>query len=180
MNIRIRTVIVVVIVLGFGLVSVVFYVAHRGFSAREKPSRFEEFLARHLRRMATPAEAGRLKNPESLTPEIFQDASSHWMEHCAVCHATDGSGNTVIGRNVYPPAPDMKSSVVQDLSDGELFYIISNGVRFAGMPSWGAEDSPQEIWQLVAFIRRLPKLEPAELKLMEKNSAKEHSHMSMP
>ena len=89
------------------------------------------------------------------------------MDHCASCHGLDGGGNTVIGRNVYPPAPDMREAVTQDLSDGELYYIISNGVRFTGMPAWGGEDSPQEIWELVSFIRRLPSLSPEELKLME-------------
>ncbi len=141
--------------------------ARRGFSAREKPSRLEEFLARHARKIATPAGARELKNPYPATEESLEAARAHWVDHCASCHGLDGSGNTVIGRNVYPPAPDMREAVTQDLSDGELYYIISNGVRFTGMPAWGGEDSPQEIWELVSFIRRLPSLSPEELKLMD-------------
>lgn len=163
---------------------VVWAVKSHGFSAREKPSRVEEFLARHARKIATPAGAKELQNPYPTTPESLAAARAHWVDHCATCHALDGSGNTAIGRNMYPPAPDMKDAETQGLSDGELYYIISNGVRFTGMPAWGGEHSSEETWQLVAFIRRLPSLSPEELKLMEQlatgergsGAAQPHAH----
>ena len=142
-------------------------VARHGFSAREKPSRVEEFFARHARKIATPADARRLRNRYPVTPESLAAARAHWVDHCATCHALDGSGNTALGRNLYPPAPDMRAAYVQTLADGELYYIITNGVRFTGMPAWGGEHTPEQTWQLVAFIRRLPTLSPEELKQME-------------
>lgn len=161
-------------------------VARHGFSAREKPSRLEEFLARHARKIATPAGAKEVQNPYPLTAESLPATREHWLAHCATCHGLDGSGNTVIGRNLYPKAPDMRDATTQGLSDGELYYIITNGVRFTGMPAWGGEDSPEEIWQLVSFIRRLPNLSPEELKLMEQQAAGEqgsgarHTHTHGP
>lgn len=172
--------VVVVLVVGLGYLGVA--IARHGFSAREKPSRVEEFFARHARRIATPAGAKELKNPYPATADSLATARAHWVDHCASCHALDGSGNAVIGRNLYPPAPDMSDAEIQQLSDGELYYIISNGVRFTGMPAWGGEDSPEEIWQLVSFIRRLPNLSPEELMLMEQlatgeaTGAKPHIH----
>jgi hypothetical protein len=59
----------------------------------------------------------------------------------------------------------MRKAVTQDLSDGEIFYIIKNGVRFTGMPGWGGEDD--ENWKLVLFIRRLPALSSREIDLMK-------------
>lgn len=82
-------------------------------------------------------------------------------------HAVDGRGLTTIGRNLYPKVPDMTDAETQQLTDGELFYIITNGVRFTGMPAWGDEDSPESIWALVAFLRRLPQLSPEELKRLQ-------------
>ena len=157
-----------IVVVGGGLY-VAITVWRHGFSAREKPSRLEAFLARHARRIATPAGARDLKNPYRPTDERMTEAREHWVEHCAICHGLDGRGNTAIGRNLYPKAPDMTDTEIQRLTDGELFYIISNGVRFTGMPAWGGEDSPESIWNLVAFIRRLPHphLSPEELKLMQ-------------
>lgn len=150
-----------------GLISLGLWMVQHGFSAREKPSTLEKFLARHARKIATPAGAKALKNPYPVTPESLRAAQAHWVAHCATCHGLDGSANTPLGQNMYPKAPDMRDAATQGLSDGELYYIISNGVRFTGMPAWGGEHSPGETWQLVPFIRRLPRLTPDELKAMK-------------
>jgi hypothetical protein len=70
---------------------------------------------------------------------------------------------------MYPPAPDMRQPDTQNLSDGELFYIIQNGVRLTGMPSWGsgADHDEQDSWKLVRFIRHLPKLTTEEEQEMQ-------------
>jgi mono/diheme cytochrome c family protein len=156
-----------------GLISLGLWMAQHGFSAREKPSRLEEFLARHARKITTPAGAKALKNPYPVTPESLRAAQAHWVDHCASCHGLDGSANTPLGQNMYPQAPDMRDAGTQGLSDGELYYIISNGVRFTGMPAWGSEHTPEETWQLVSFIRRLPHLTPDELKAMKQMAAGE-------
>ncbi len=176
---RKTTFLLAVMALG-GLAYLAVAVSRYGFSAREKPSRFEQFLARHARKIATPAGAKELKNPHAVTPESMAAARAHWVDHCATCHALNGNGNSVLGRNLYPPAADMRQAYVQDLTDGELYYIISNGVRFTGMPAWGGEHSPEETWQLVSFLRRLPMLSPEELKEMEElaaaGAASGHAH----
>lgn len=159
----------VIVAAGLGYLGVA--LARHGFSAKEKPSRFEEFLARHARKIATPAEAKTLQNPQPPTPASLAAAREHWVDHCALCHGLDGSGNTMMGRNLYPKAADLRDAATQNLSDGELYYIISNGVRFTGMPAWGGEHTPEETWQLVSFIRRLPNFSAEELKLMEELAA---------
>src|SRR5205085_6663700 len=84
---------------------------------------------------------------------------------CSLCHANNGSGNTEMGRNMYPPAPDMRAAGTQNLTDGEIFYIIQQGVRFTGMPGWGGED--EDNWKLVLFVRHLPQLSEKELEFMK-------------
>ena len=177
----------VVFVAGFSYLG--FALVNHGFSAREEPSRFEEFLARYARKIATPRDARKLQNPATLTPETMQAVYEHWNDHCSICHGLNGDGESDIGKNLYPKTPDMKSSEVQELSDGELFYIITNGVRFTGMPAWGDEHSPEETWQLVSFIRKLPSLTPAELELLKKSTeqkpeavdeTKPHTHTHPP
>ncbi len=187
MHTRTKVLIVVATVFLAGLIYLGVAIARHGFSAREKPSKFEEFLARHARKIATPAGAKELKNPYLINPEGLKAAREHWMDHCATCHALDGSGNAVIGRNLYPKAPDLRDAATQGLSDGELYYIINDGVRFTGMPAWGGEHSSEETWQLVSFIRRLPSLSPDELKLMERQAteagvapARPHGHTHRP
>ena len=166
---------VVILLLIVGAVSLLLYVRNHGFSAREKPSRIEEIMARHARRIATPAGATELKSPYPQTEASMAEAREHFVEHCSICHGIDGRGATTIGRNLYPKVPDMTDQQTQQLTDGELFYIISNGVRFTGMPAWGDEDSPESIWALVALIRRLPKLSPEELKQMQEMASGAHN-----
>ncbi|PYQ49874.1 MAG: hypothetical protein DMF59_12340 [Acidobacteria bacterium] len=73
-----------------------------------------------------------------------------------------------MGSSFYPRVPDMRTSRSQGLSDGELFYIIKNGVRLTGMPAWGGEHDDADNWKLVHFIRHLPKITPQEIEEMKK------------
>lgn len=141
----------------------------KGFSARQEPTRMEAVVARSMRRLAIPTGAKNLKNPMPLTDDLLRDARHHFADHCAVCHANDGSGKTEVGQNLYPKAPDMRQADTQALTDGELYFIIHNGIRLSGMPAWGAEsDHDHDSWALVHFIRRLPNLSSDELQDMQK------------
>jgi len=145
-----------------------------GFSTRAQPSALEEFAAQTARSMALPAGAKDKRNPIANSAEILADARAHWADHCAICHANDGSGDNTMGRRMYPPAPDMRKDRTQRMTDGELFYIIENGIRLSGMPAWGsgtAQDA-QDSWKLVHFIRHLPALSALEIKEMEKLNPK--------
>jgi mono/diheme cytochrome c family protein len=144
-----------------------------GFSARDNPSWIETVMARTARRMAVPAKAKEMTNPVPGTAENLKAAGAHWADHCATCHANNGSGDTAIGKNLYPKAPDMRLAATQNLSDGELYYTIQNGIRLTGMPAWGEPgDNDLETWRLVRYIRHLPQLTPQEEQEMERLNPK--------
>jgi mono/diheme cytochrome c family protein len=144
-----------------------------GFSARDQPTALEKFAARQARDMAMPSDARDKPNPVANSTEVLAEARAHWADHCATCHANDGSGQTEMGPHMYPPAPDMRQPDTQHLTDGELFFIIENGVRLTGMPSWGGSHHGEEdSWKLVHFIRHLPALSKEEIEQMEKLNPK--------
>jgi mono/diheme cytochrome c family protein len=146
---------------------------HDGVSSRAKPTTMETMLATKVRLMAIPGDARKLQNPVANTPDTLHDARLHFADHCAICHANDGGADTMIGRSLYPKPPDLRDENTQKLTDGELFWIIENGVRFTGMPAFGgAHGSEQDSWKLVRFIRHLPKLTPEERMEMERNNPK--------
>lgn len=157
--------IVLVLLAATGLV---WSIVSHGISARDQPTAVEAIIARRLRHLAIPSHARAQTNPRPATPEALAAGMAHFADHCASCHANDGSGDTALGRNLYPKAPDMRRSDTQTLSDGELFYIIENGVRLTGMPAWstGTPDSANDTWDLVHFIRHLPKITDTELEQM--------------
>ena len=144
-----------------------------GFSARAEPTSVEVFLARTARNFALPSKAKERPNPIKQTHEAMEEAMAHWADHCAVCHGNDGAGNVEMGRAMYPHAPDMRQNGTQKLTDGEIFYIIENGIRLSGMPAWGgSKAAEQSSWKLVHLIRHLPELSVEELARMEKLNPK--------
>jgi mono/diheme cytochrome c family protein len=149
-------------------------IVSRGFSARDQPSAVEALTARTMRRFAVPRSARSLANPVYPSDEVFADARAHFADHCATCHANDGSGDTVIGRNLYPKAPDMRLEATQSLTDGELYAIIQDGVRLTGMPAWGKEgdENDEDSWKLVHLIRHFKDLTPEHLKEMQRMNPK--------
>ena len=166
--------ILLVAVVAIALIAVaVASVLHDGVSSRAKPTALETMMAREVRHMAIPASARGAQNPIAETQENLRDARLHFADHCAICHANDGGGDTPIGRNLYPKPPDLRQEDTQKLADGELFWIIENGVRFTGMPAFGgAHGSEQDSWKLVSFIRHLPRLTEEERVEMERYNPK--------
>jgi mono/diheme cytochrome c family protein len=160
---------VLVMISAVAAAGILYSVARRGLSTRTAPSRVEELAARTARRLATPSALRSMTNPVAPTPEVRNEALGHFADHCANCHANNGSGDTPIGRNLYPRAPDMRGADTQALSDGELFSMIENGIRLTGMPAWGDGTPAGEraSWGLVHFIRDLPTLGPEDIERME-------------
>ena len=106
------------------------------------------------------------------SPEVMTEAMAHFADHCATCHANDGSGDTSIGKGLYPKPPDLRAAGTQDLTDGELFYIIHNGIRLTGMPAFGQSDEDADSWKLVHFIRHLPSITSDEVQKMKQMNPK--------
>ena len=145
-----------------------------GLSARRAPWPGEARLARLVRAWTLPAEYRRMTNPVAATPEAVRAGLEHWADHCALCHGNDGAGQVSVGRDLFPPAPDMRAPATQELSDGALFYAIEQGVPLTGMPAWstGTAEGERASWELVLFIRHLPRLTPEEIEEMKTRNPK--------
>jgi mono/diheme cytochrome c family protein len=148
------------------------YIKSTGLSARGEPGGLETSMARRARSLAVPSDARAKQNPIPPSAEAIADGMTHYADHCASCHANDGSGNTEMGQGLFPKAPDMRLAATQELSDGELFYVIENGIRFTGMPAWstGTKAGEESTWRLVLFLRRLPRLTADELDTMKQRN----------
>lgn len=144
----------------------------RGFRATTEPSGFETVVARAVRNLAIPGRARNDKNPLPGTSENLQEGREDFLARCASCHGHDGSGLTQMGQNLYPRAPDLHSLQTQNLTDGEIHYIIENGVQLTGMPAWGNphRETGDDSWKLVLFIRSLRPLTNEE-KTQQANTA---------
>ncbi|HYA96526.1 MAG TPA: cytochrome c [Methylomirabilota bacterium] len=147
-------------------------VLHDGVSAKAEPTGLEKAVAARLRHLAIPADARSRTNPVPASPQAVREGMLHFADHCATCHGNDGGGDTLYGRGLYPKPPDMRTAHTQELSDGELFWIIENGVRFTGMPAFSSHGEEDASWRLVRFIRHLPQLTAAERLEMQRTNPK--------
>lgn len=152
------------------------FLIHRGFRATNQPSAIEAVAARAMRNYAIPTAARDEKNPLGATPQNLQDGRDAFLAKCQTCHGYDGSGLTPVGQSLYPRVPDLRAARTQNLSDGEIHYIIENGVELTGMPAWSnpREMQPAGIWKLVLFIRSLRPLTHHEQLQQAQTSASAH------
>jgi predicted CXXCH cytochrome family protein len=125
-----------------------------GFSmARNDPAALEIRIATWLLRHSVPAIDAQRVNPLGQDVAGITAGRELFRQKCESCHAYDGGGKTEIGAGTYPRPPVLKA-LVTSMSDGEIFYHIRNGIRNTAMPAWNMPD--RQIWQLVAYVRRLP------------------------
>jgi mono/diheme cytochrome c family protein len=148
------------------------YVKESGLRGQPKPGTIETRVARAIRALAIPGEVRARTNPRAASEGARRLGLEHFARYCALCHGNDGTGETsAFGRGLFPKPPDMRADATQSLTDGELFYIIENGVRFTGMPAFGTGRSDPagdaQVWELVTFIRRLPQITADEVSQME-------------
>ncbi len=148
----------------------------RGFRATAAPSAFETLAARTVRNLAIPRKERRKKDPLLADSEALQQGREDFLERCAICHGIDGSGKTQMGLNLYPRVPDLHAPGTQNLTDGEIHYIIENGVQLSGMPAWRNphRESTGDSWKLVLFIRSLRPLTQEEMSQQTKTTSSAH------
>jgi mono/diheme cytochrome c family protein len=140
-----------------------------GFTARAKASRIERGMAEVLRDLATPRSAKSQRSPIVGTPDVLTRARRHFASECASCHGNDGKGGD-LGKRLFPPVPNLREGTA-DLTEGEIFWIVENGIRWSGMPAFSEPDDPGEAqshWEIVYFVRHLPDLTGGEIEEMKR------------
>jgi mono/diheme cytochrome c family protein len=135
-------------------------------SAIAPPSAIEKRLAEVALDRSVARRAPKGPNPFAASTGGLQGGIAHYKEMCVFCHGAPGVDASEAGEGLNPPAPDLTLAKVQKRTDGELFWILQNGIRMTGMPAFGPTHKDEELWKTVAFLRHLPKLTPEEEKAL--------------
>ncbi len=166
--VRLLILICAVVILGALVLMVI--LPQLDWSARAKPPALEKRLANLVIDRWVRRSAPQNNNPMPPTPENIKAGQHEYEEHCAVCHAHDGSAHDLLGADFYPPIARLQRGA-PGLSDGELYFIIANGIRYTGMPGFGAHHDADDIWRMILWIRHLPQLTEAEKAELRKRAA---------
>jgi mono/diheme cytochrome c family protein len=143
--------------------------------AINKPSQIETKAGTWAWLTSAKKNAPTMKNPYT-TDITLEDGMDHYKENCVVCHGAPGVEKSEIGKGLNPPAPVLDAPIVQQRTDGEIFWIIKNGIRMTGMPAFGPTHSDEEVWKLVQFVRHIPQLTAKEKEELSKATEEEEHH----
>ena len=147
--------------------------------ATRKPGQIESRLADYITSNWIRHRAAKQTNPLNPTPENLKAGQGDFDEHCATCHGLDGSGENRFEADFYPPVAKLTDDV-QNWSDGELYFIIANGIPMSGMPGFSRSHDSKEIWGMVLWVRHLAQLSPPEKAALESRthmSTEQHQKM---
>jgi len=141
------------------------------------PGTLESTVAKQVKQKMTVGGKD-VKNPTPDTPEIAHEGQEHFMHHCQICHGLDGQATGVpFAEKMSPPIPSLASKDVQDYADGQLKWIIENGINPSGMPSWKGILTDEEMWKLVTYTRHLPEKGSLGIPDVYKEEQEQHQHM---
>lgn len=145
--------------------------------ATAPPSKWEKKVAAFVLRRSMTRRAPRAPNPFGASPEVWRAGLVHYKENCVTCHGAPGVEESEAGQGLNPPAPDLTLPAIQKMTDGDLFWVVSNGIRMTGMPAFSPTHKPEEVWKIVAFVRHLPELSDEEQKALKSGGEEaEHHH----
>jgi predicted CXXCH cytochrome family protein len=150
------------IVIALLVLALAWWIRVRGFRATSTPSAGETAIARAVRNFAIPPTAHHAANPyknDDISVERGRDA---YLESCSGCHGHDARGTTALGRSLYPRVPNLRSAKTQSLTDGDLNYIIENGIQLSGMPALARPHAEGVSWEIVAYLRSTGERMPPE------------------
>lgn len=119
------------------------------------------WILKTTQKNSVQAHAEKVSAAPQLSAEQLRHGVEHFSETCVQCHGAPGIERGELGKGITPTPPDLAKTVSQ-WSDRELYWIIKHGIKLAGMPAFGPTHSDEELWALVAFLRRLPETTPGQ------------------
>ena len=113
--------------------------------------------------------------PNLADPARITSGAAQYSEMCSGCHLAPGMRRTEISQGLYPRAPELRRG--SELTPAEEFWVVKHGVKMTGMPAWGITHDDELLWDVVAFLRKLPELSPEQYESIVKSAPKSDSKM---
>jgi mono/diheme cytochrome c family protein len=108
-------------------------------------------------------------------PTRISKGAGQYADMCSGCHLAPGMKRTEISQGLYPRSPELRRKT--DLTPAEQFWVVKHGIKMTGMPAWGVTHDDDLLWDVVAFVRKLPELTPEQYETLVKNAPKHEELM---
>jgi mono/diheme cytochrome c family protein len=166
----------VAVIVVTGAVSLFLYAGVYNIAADVPHTQPVYWLLETLRERSIATRARDVAVPHDLDdPKRIADGAGQYAEMCIGCHLAPGMKRTEISRGLYPRAAELRRK--SDLTPAEQFWIVKHGVKMTGMPAWGVTHNDELLWDVVAFLQKLPELTPEQYQILVKSAPKTHDEM---
>ncbi len=181
---RIVLVLFIILVLLIAVVAAFLWSGSYNVAATVPHWRVTHWVLGKVRDQSVAAHSKGITVPSFDSPKLVNSGPREYHEMCRFCHGTPGYSRTDIAKGLYPPPPDFTSKDMKMRNEAELYWVIKNGIKMAGMPAFGPTHSEEELWGIVAFVKHLPNLKADEYDSMvkkdkrhgEKDDGHHHDH----
>ncbi|NOY66020.1 MAG: cytochrome c [Gammaproteobacteria bacterium] len=166
----------------FTIIAIIIFVFSGAFnvSAGWKEPAFLEWIMEETRENSIKSRASSIDTKGMITgsKKQIEDGFRSYREMCVTCHLSPGQDPSPVAVGLNPPPPNLTSKREHEMSDAELFWVIKNGIRMTGMPAWGPTHKDDEIWAIVALLKVLPEISPADYRILDSSLSPGHSDVS--
>jgi mono/diheme cytochrome c family protein len=145
-------------------------------SATKSEGKITDWFLNTTRDHSIHSQAAYIAAPSLNDSSLAATGFEHYQAMCVTCHGAPGKEPDELAQGLNPPAPDLAQSTI-DLSPGEMFLIVKDGIKMTGMPAWGQTHSDSAIWAIVAFLQRLQTLTPETYKAFQNSRPQEKTEI---
>jgi mono/diheme cytochrome c family protein len=152
------------------------YTGFYNIGADAPHSRLVYNALQELRERSIASRARSIVPPADLnSPKRIAAGAGLYAEMCTGCHLGPGVEKSEMSQGLYPQAPELAHGT--DLTPAQQFWVIKHGVKLTAMPAWGKTHGDELIWDMVAFLQRLPKLSPEQYRAAVASAPEDHDEM---
>ena len=116
---------------------------------------FDFSASAHEGHRHAPARAKKLKNPLTASQENIEAGHALFSRNCASCHGEDGKAKTDVAEAMKVKPADLTGHAMHGITDGEIYWVVTNGIKTSGMPALNAKTKPNERWQMALYVKHL-------------------------
>lgn len=168
--------VVIILMVLAAFAGIFIYMGIYNIGADAPHSRFVTMTLTELRERAIEHHSRDIRPPADLNSAARISAGAGlYNEMCTGCHLGPGVEKSEMSQGLYPPAPELARTT--DRSPAQQFWIIKHGVKLSAMPAWGKTHDDQLIWDMVAFLRQLPKMSPGQYQAAVSSAPADHDEM---
>ncbi len=165
------------IAIGVGLLGIAFYTwsGNIDIAADKKHWKVTEWFLGAVRDRSIQNETKKIVIPPNINDlAVIVKGAGNYDSMCSSCHFSPGTTSSEINAGLYPQPPDFTQSPLED--PARSFWVIKHGIKMTGMPAWGSSHSDEEIWELVAFIHQIQKLDQRSYEELVSKYGGSHQH----